>query len=189
MKLLNGRLLKMKQTELPWVQIARDMLGTKEIPGPKHNQKIVDMWKSGFEATNQSHRLSEAPWKSEDTPWCGGFMAHVFQKAGLSKHIPKYFPLARSWGTVGTKLQSPAYGCVVVFTRGNMGHVGLVVGKDAKNNLMVLGGNQSNAVTIAAFSRSRVLAYRWLGTQSVPLVSRYSLPLLKHTGGLSANEA
>jgi hypothetical protein len=41
------------------------------------------------------------------------------------------------------------------------GHVGLVVGEDRTGNLLVLGGNQGDAVRVSAFGRARVVAYRW----------------------------
>jgi len=42
-----------------------------------------------------------------------------------------------------TKLDKPAYGFIVTFTRQDGGHVDFfIVEKDAKDNLMVLGGNQ-----------------------------------------------
>lgn len=64
-----------------------------------------------------------------------------------------------------------------------------VVAKDAKGNLMVLGGNQGDAVNIKPFAVSRVLAYRWCGTQSQPAPHRYKLPVLRSDGKLSTNEA
>ena len=176
-------------SELNWVAKARTIIGTAEKAGKAENPKIVEMWQVGFTATNQANRLKEAVWRTENTPWCGGFMAWVMAKSNLAHHIPKSFPLARSWANAGTKLSKPAYGCVVVFSRGNMGHVGIVVGKDTKGNLMVLGGNQGDAVNIKPFAVSRVLAYRWCGTQSQPAPHRYKLPILRSNGRVSTNEA
>lgn len=175
--------------ELRWVAKARSYLGLKEIVGAKHNPTVVDMWKLGFNATGQSHRLKESVWQNDETPWCGAFCAAVLAQSNLSHRIPKSFPLARAWSNVGTKLTKPAYGCIVVFSRGGGGHVGFVVGKDKKGNLMVLGGNQSNQVSIVPFSVSRVLAYRWVGDGTAPSVSRYSLPILASNGKVSTNEA
>ncbi|EDR9795743.1 TIGR02594 family protein, partial [Salmonella enterica subsp. enterica serovar Zongo] len=59
------------------------------------------------------------------------------------------------------QLLQPALGCVAVFTREGGGHVGFVVGQNEKGDLMVLGGNQSDAVNIRSFPRSRVSGYRW----------------------------
>ena len=58
-----------------------------------------------------------------------------------------------------TKLYKPAYGCIVTFTRQGGGHVGFVVGKDTRGNLMVLGGSQGNAVSIAAFLSGRATGF------------------------------
>ena len=176
--------------ELSWIKIARDCIGHREIKGSKHNPIVLELWQAAFEATNQP---VTAPFKNDETAWCGGFVGGVFAKAGLYHHIPKSFAMARSWSKAGTKLTKPAYGCVVVFWRGSpngtSGHVGFVVGKDKFGNLMVLGGNQSDAVNIKPFSRGRVLAYRWCGTQPLPAEHRYKLPTLDSDGEVSTNEA
>lgn len=179
--------------ELQWVAEARTMIGTAEKVGKAENPKIVEMWQVGFTATNQANRLKEAVWRTENTPWCGGFVAWVMTKSNLAHHIPKSFPLARSWAKAGTKLDKPAYGCVVVFWRGSpksaSGHVGFCVGQDKAGNLMILGGNQADAVNIKSFGKNRVVAYRWCGTQAQPAPHRYKLPLLASDGRLSNNEA
>lgn len=174
------------RNELKWVQIARQYIGQQEIKGVKHNPIVLEFWASAFKAKNQA---VPAVFKNDETPWCGAFVAFVMAKAGLSHHIPKSFPLARSWATAGSKLNNPAYGCVVVFRRGAGGHVGFVVGRDKSGNLMVLGGNQSDAVNIKPFSKSRVLGYRWCGTQPLPATHRFALPVLASDGKVSTNEA
>ena len=96
----------------------------------------------------------------------------------------------KEYAFCGKRLTKPAYGCLVVFTRQGGGHVGFVVGKDKAGNLLVLGGNQGNRVSIAAFPTSRVAAYVWPsvgGALLDPAPERYDLPL----GGaaLSRSEA
>ena len=172
------------QTELEWVAVGRSKIGTFEIKGAKHNPVIVAMWELAFQATNQKLWI-----KDDETAWCGGFAAYCLAKANLSKHIPKDFYRAKAWAEAGTSLNKPAYGCIVVFARNGGGHVGIVVGKDQKGNIMVLGGNQSDAVNIKPFAVDRVLAYRWCGTQKLPLATRYALPLLNSNGQVSTNEA
>lgn len=178
------------QNELPWLAIARALIGTTEIKGNKHNPSIIQMWQTAFTAT---HQPTTSPFSNDETPWCGGFMGYVFAKANLIHHIPKAFAMARSWISVGTKLTRPAYGCVVVFWRGSptspTGHVGLVVGVDKAGNLMVLGGNQGDTVSIRPFTTSRVLAYRWCGTQVNPAPHRYNLPVLDSDGRVCCDEA
>jgi uncharacterized protein (TIGR02594 family) len=61
------------------------------------------------------------------------------------------FESAKSYLNWGVQIREPAYGCVVVFSRDGGGHVGFVVGQQQNGNLMVLGGNQSDAINIRAF--------------------------------------
>jgi hypothetical protein len=42
------------------------------------------------------------------------------------------------------------------------------VGEDAAGNLLILGGNQGDAVNVRAFPRARVLAYRWPPGRDLP---------------------
>ncbi len=76
-------------------------------------------------------------------------------------------------------------GCVVVFERAGGGHVGLVVGETAGGRLLVLGGNQGDAVSVAAFQRERVVAYRWPPGRDLPA----SMQLARGEAALSASEA
>jgi uncharacterized protein (TIGR02594 family) len=173
-----------RQTELSWVAAGRAKEGTQEIKGAKHSPIILSMLEVAFKATNQKQWIND-----DETAWCGTFIAYCMAKANLELHVPKAFYRAKDWASVGTSLNKPAYGCIVVFNRDGGGHVGIVVGKDKHGNLMVLGGNQSNAVNIKPFSTSRVIAYRWCGTQKSPLASRFDLPVLTSDGKVSTNEA
>lgn len=178
------------QNELNWIKTARNYIGQTEIKGVKHNPIVLELWASAFKAKNQA---VPTVFKNDETAWCGGFVGGVLAKSGLGQHIPDGFPMARSWLNAGTKLNNPAYGCIVVFWRGSpkspSGHVGFVVGRDTAGNLMVLGGNQGDAVNIEPFAVSRVLGYRWCGTQSLPNTSRFALPVLASSGKVSTNEA
>lgn len=170
--------------ELKWIKTARSLIGVREVKGAKHNPAIVKMWAKASEALGRNPAF-----RDDETPWCGGFVGYVMAQSGLGHHVPSLYPSARSWAKAGTALSKPAYGCVVVFSRNGGGHVGFVVGRDKFGNLMVLGGNQSDAVNIKPFSPSRVLAYRWCGTQALPSSSRYQLPVLASDGKVSTNEA
>lgn len=162
--------------ELNHIAIARKYLGHAEI-GSTNRSALIDKW-----ATELSGK-----WLIGQ-PWCGTFVAQVFKEAGLAHKTPKDFYRAKAWESAGTKLDKPAYGCVVTFTRDGGGHVGFVVGKTKTGMLKVLGGNQSNAVTIQDFDPKRVTAYRWVSTGTVPNDHRYELPILP-AGKISTNEA
>lgn len=163
-----------QQPELPWIAYARQQIGTREIPGKQHNAKIMQ-WLKNLKS-----------WIADDeTPWCGTFVAECLRANKL--WYPAKFPAAKSFLELAVPLPKPAYGCIVVFSRNGGGHVGFVVGKDKAGNLMVLGGNQSNAVNIKPFALSRVVGYRWPSIYPTP--QRFNLPVLTSDGRVSVNEA
>ena len=69
---------------------------------------------------------------------------------------------ARHWLLFGREVQ-PIIGSVRIFERGSGGYVGFAIGQD-DGNFYVLGGNQSDAVTIARIAKSRLLGARWPAT-------------------------
>lgn len=161
-----------------WIVLARKYLGLREIKGSRHEPLIVKWWEA-----------IGAPFRDDETPWCGAFVGGVLREADLP--IVSGGAGARSWLKLPVKLDRPAVGSVVVFWRGSrdgtLGHVGFVVGQDRFGNLMVLGGNQGDEVCIKPFSRDRVLGYRWPSTW--PLEERFNLPVLASDGRVSTNEA
>jgi uncharacterized protein (TIGR02594 family) len=161
-----------------WIATAKKYLGQREIAGPQHNPHVLKWWKSIGTA-----------FKDDETPWCGAFVGGVLAEVGIKPVAGG--AMARNWNKFGKKLAKPAVGCVVVFWRGSKsgsaGHVGFLLGKDQRGNLMVLGGNQGNKVSIAPFDTGRVLGYRWPGI--APYESRYDLPVINSDGKLSTNEA
>lgn len=168
-----------KQSELPWLTEARKHIGLAEIPGKQHNPTI----------TNWLIKL-KAWWRDDETPWCGVFVAHCLRSA--NRAIPKHWYRAKEYANYGTRLSKPAYGCIAVMSRQGGGHVGFVVGEVSKGgDLLILGGNQGNKVSIARFPRSRITAYVWPelgnGVKSRPTDRRYALPL--GVAARSASEA
>ena len=164
--------------DLPWIAQARQHIGMAEIPGKQHNPTIQN-WL----------RTLKAWWSDDETPWCGTFVAYCCRMA--DRGVPKEWFRALSWVDAGERLTAPAYGCIVVFNRTGGGHVGFVVGRDREGNLMVLGGNQGNKVSIAKFAKDRVVAYVWPsnGSGNKPAQDRYRLPVLAANGTFSTNEA
>ena len=100
------------------------------------------------------------------SPWCGDFVETCI-RVGLPNE-PLLGALganpywARNWLLFGQAVQ-PIPGAVLVFERGSGGHVGFALGQD-DTNFFVLGGNQSDAVTIARIAKSRLLGARWPAT-------------------------
>ena len=158
-----------------WLKAARGHIGVTEIKGPKHNPTIVS-WL----------RKLRAWWKDDETPWCGVFVAACMDRAGYS--LPKNWMRAKDWLNWGDPLGGPVYGCVVVFGRPGGGHVGFAVGEDENGRLLVLGGNQGDAVKISPFDYSRVIGYRVPKGYAIP-VQNYKLPTIKSDQETSKNEA
>ena len=138
-----------------WVLQAENNIGVKEVKGATHNPVIVQYWKD----------IRRGGIKDDETPWCAAFVGSMLERCGIQS---TRFESAKSYLSWGEKLDRPVYGCVVVFSRDGGGHVGFVVGKDKAGNLLVLGGNQGDAVNVKAFPLSRDPAYRWPEGEPVP---------------------
>lgn len=158
--------------EPSWLARAREQVGVREVPG-KGDSPVIQRWLRGLRAW----------WSDDATPWCGTFCAAMLQPEGFA--LPKHWYRARAWLDFGQRIPLPALGCIVVFEREGGGHVGFVVGIDERNRLMVLGGNQGDAVSIAPFDRSRVLGFRWPNGSTAPLAP---VPLVASRGAASSRQ-
>lgn len=151
------------------------LLGTVETPGSKSNKIILD-WAAEV-------GLSKA-YSDDSIPWCGLFAAVVAKRAG--KEIVENPLWARNWMNFGSAVGTPGLGDVLVFVRNGGGHVGFYIAED-DTAYHVLGGNQSDAVTITRISKIRCLGGRRPFYMNRPVsVKPY---IVKATGKLSENEA
>lgn len=151
----------MKKIEISAYEIAQRFVGIKEVSGSTANPQILAML-----------RLDQK-WPGDDSvPWCSGFVNYV---AWLLR-LPRSKSLrARSWLTVGevVSLEHAEAGFdLVIFKRGSghqpgpdvidaPGHVGFYAGIDG-SKILVLGGNQSDSVSISRYPKSRLLGVRRL---------------------------
>ena len=139
------------------MQVALGEFGVTEVRGKKHNPRIM-----------QYAKQTGLDWvKSDETSWCSIFLTWVALKAQMSKPPKKVAATARKWLHVGEEVTTPQVGDVCVFWRVKktswQGHVGLFVRySDDKKSIYVLGGNQSNKVSIATQPTSRLLGGRRL---------------------------
>lgn len=142
--------------------LAARFVGVKEIAGAVHNPLVVAMLKL------------VAPGVSDDeTAWCSAFVNWVAWLLGCQRSNSL---AARSWLKVGAEVwpgDARAGFHVVVLKRGGgnqpgpevtsgaPGHVGFFDGFDPDGKrVWVLGGNQGNAVSRAAFPRADILGIR-----------------------------
>lgn len=155
-----------------WIPIAQRFVGLSEIRGPEHNPEIIQFWKD----------IKRGGIKTDEVPWCAAFVGACLERGGIQS---THFESALSYIEWGVALHEPVYGCIVVFTRSGGGHVGFVVGWDERGRLMVLGGNQGDAVNVAPFDPLRAAGYRW--PKGVPLPHE-PLPVLASNAASSTNE-
>lgn len=160
-----------------WLDLARRYIGLREIKGGMHHPRILGWWRD----------IGASWYRDDETPWCGAFVGGVLVEAGFVPPAKGQGARAKAWLDYGKKLDRPAVGCLAIFARAGGGHVGFVVGRDQRGNLMVLGGNQGDAVNIKPFATARVLGYRWPSVW--PAEHRFTLPLMTSDGRLSTNEA
>ncbi|WP_240793934.1 TIGR02594 family protein [Pseudorhodobacter turbinis] len=138
---------------LPWITEAKSAFGRHEA----RDRSWLMVW------LKRDGRSLGDPSK---TPWCGDFVETCI-RMGLPDEpllgalgINPYW--ARNWLLFGQAVQ-PVTGAVLIFARGSGGHVGFAIGQD-DTHFYVLGGNQSDAVTIARIAKSRLLGARWPAT-------------------------
>ncbi len=120
-------------------------------------------------------------------PWCGDAVDTAIRLTLPNEKTPANPYLARNWLKWGTKTK-PVLGAVLVFDGGKRpppsGHVGFYAGEDA-THYHVLGGNQSNAITVMRLAKSRLLGARWPLTAPPPKVQT----VITGAGGVSVSKS
>lgn len=151
----------MKKIEVSAFDLAMRFVGTAEVAGATSNPMILAML-----------RLDQAWPSGDEVPWCSAFTNWI---AWLLR-LPRSKSLrARSWLGVGTPIalnQAQVGFDVVILKRGSgnqpgpevtdaPGHVGFFAGFD-EDKVMLLGGNQSNGISLASFPMRDVIGVRRL---------------------------
>lgn len=114
----------------------------------------------------------------DDVAWCSLFANYICKRSGFrfSNQLN-----ARSWLTIGQETKKPEIGDICVFWRDNpnswQGHVAFFIREDGED-IWVLGGNQSNKVSIEKYPKSRLLCYRDI-TKDAPKISAVPFKDLK----------
>jgi len=137
---------------MPWLEEARRLKGTKELAGKGSNPEILD-WA----------RQLDLWYPNDEIPWCGLFVAHCVGATLPDEPLPSNPLGARNWATFGNACDI-IDGAIASFWRGSksgwLGHVGIVTGQ-TKSTIEIIGGNQSNMVSIIQMPKERLLATRW----------------------------
>lgn len=165
---------------LVWLDEAKHLLGLKEGPDALDNPTILD-WASevGVKST----------YKSDDVAWCGLFVAHCISATLPGEPLPHDLLAARAWERFGHATQ-PTPGAVMVFWRvsptSGKGHVGFYLGED-DDAYYILGGNQSDSVSVTWVTKARFVAARW--PVSVAQIGSGAVRIARGSNPLSDREA
>lgn len=167
------------------VVAALQYLGIKEYPGSANNPVIMEM-ANGLGVKNIFTSDS-------DQAWCAVFINHLLRICGkppVDLKGDKYNLLrARwlaNWGYPVIRGEEKL-GDIVVLKRDKGGHVFILIAKTKKGNFVGIGGNQGNSVTIAEFSKDRVIAVRRYYATGIPTAARGYV--VDDTGIISTNES
>lgn len=153
----------MRRIQISAFELAQRYVGTKEVPGTADNPTILAWLKL------------DGDWPQHDeVPNCSAFVNYV---AWLLRLPRSKSLLARSWLRVGEAIDlavaEPGFD-VVIFQRGPgtqpgpevvdaPGHVGWYAGREPDNGrILVLGANQDDEVSVAAYPSFRLLGIRRL---------------------------
>lgn len=139
-----------EEEEFPWMTIALREMGVKETPGTGNNPRVV--------AYLRSTSLDADMAAKDATPWCSAFVNWCVEGCGIPGSNSA---AARSWLTWGQVLTVPRRGCIAVFSRDGGGHVAFFMGISSElDQILVLGGNQGDEVSVRGYDKSRLLGYR-----------------------------
>lgn len=144
-----------------WLAIAKSKLGTREAPGAANNSTIIGWGK------RLGLKILGIAYNADSVPWCGVFVSTCLDEAGIDlrsegRNRMKIGVRASAWADWGANLRTDrlAPGAIMVFTREGGGHVAFYVGEDDAA-YHVVGGNQSDNVTITRIAKGRLSAARW----------------------------
>jgi len=99
-------------------------------------------------------------------PWCGDAVETAIAKTLPDEPVPDNPFWAQGWARFGTQAGPTDVGAIgVIRWSARAGHVGIVAAYDAsRRRVLLLGGNQSDAITLSWFPLSKFIAFRWPST-------------------------
>jgi uncharacterized protein (TIGR02594 family) len=139
---------------IPIILEARKYYGIRDIIGKANEQRVLEFFRA----------MGIYYVKNDEVSWCSVFIGACAKNVGL-----QYTKLAtaRSWLEVGSSVNEPVPGDIVVFWREDpdswKGHVSIYLGTNIESNeVYALGGNQNDEVCILTYKLDTVLGYRRL---------------------------
>ncbi len=133
-----------------WLTAAWNEFGVREQPGTGSSNAVLGYYRDAGHPSI----------KSDDVAWCAAYVGAMLKRAGIP---PSGSLMARSYLRWGESIAAPRIGAITVLSRGadpSAGHVGFYLG-EASGKIILLGGNQSDAVSVEAYAAARLIGYRW----------------------------
>lgn len=138
----------------PWMA---EMARRKGLHEGRDNAELTEWLKAGKALGNPAK-----------LPWCGDAVETAIVKTLPAEVVPINPFWAQAWASFGIDAKGPRVGAIgVIRWSKTAGHVGIVAAYDAKKNrVLLLGGNQSNAITLRWFAmgnpkKTGFIAFRW----------------------------
>ena len=134
----------------PWLDRAIADLGVVAIPGQATSARVHDYYAAA----------GHPDIAGDDVAWCAAFVGAWLERVGVTSTRSL---LARSYLAWGQPTDVAHPGTIAIFSRGSdpaLGHVGFAVGESG-DSIYLLGGNQSDAVSVIAMPRAHLLGMRW----------------------------
>jgi uncharacterized protein (TIGR02594 family) len=139
-----------------WLQLARADLGVCEAPGAKTNPTIARYYADAGHPEITDDEVS----------WCAASVGSWLKRAGLPIPPRSASLMAMSYEAYGTPLVTFQPGCVCVFYRTAKRqkdwrrHVAIGL-RETKTHIVVIGGNQGNAVSEQRYAKRDLVTMRW----------------------------
>ncbi|NTG86221.1 TIGR02594 family protein [Agrobacterium rhizogenes] len=158
----------------PWVVLAQTKAGLNEV---RDNKELSTFLRSDGSTVGDPARV----------PWCGDFVETCIAVTLPREPVITNPYWALNWLKFGLVIpeDQPVMGAIGVATRDGGGHVFFVIGHD-QNYFHILGGNQSNSVSIEKMDKGRVVGLRYPSTYPKP---DNAMPFSVFTGKISTNES
>jgi uncharacterized protein (TIGR02594 family) len=145
------------------------IIKTQEIRVERTNAAMIAFQYIDYsEATHRQKLKDYIGVDPKRTEWCAAFANAVLKETGVpgSESVSDYPLTARSFLQWGEEVKEPQPGDIIVFPRGKVawqGHVGFYIKSQTIDGIeyyYILGGNQSNKVSIDLYRASRALSIR-----------------------------
>lgn len=151
-----------------WLTWARSQIGTREIVGPKHEDRVLEYWRIGHVPLDVN---------DDETPWCAAFVAAALESTGYeSTRNGRARSYAESAKFLTCDMRLGAVVCLSSSAGPANGHVGFLEGI-SDTHVALCGGNQSNAVSVAQFPKNRIVRVCW--PHRAPSATSYPLAPVK----------